>query len=302
VGPLGSTAALAKLLEFSKDQFVSALGLAGTQSSGLWAFTSDGANCKMFHAGHAITSGITAVKLVKAGMRGSSRILEAEDGGLFKASSHDYNFDVVTEGLGENLAINEVSRKPYACCRSMHPSIDAAIVIKQQYNLEVEEIKRIIVRTYKVAKVQCGFTNRPQNVAEARFSIAYGVAVSLYDGNALIDQFTEERINDPKVLALAEKVKVEVEERFDKAYPNQWGCSLELQMFSGETYIEVVEDAKGDVSHPLSLTELENKFIYLSSKTIEYSRSLEIIQMLNNLEKIEDIGQLIPLYAPNVVR
>jgi 2-methylcitrate dehydratase PrpD len=138
-GTFGSAAALAKLLAFSKDQFVSALGLAGTQSSGLWAFTSDGADCKMFHAGHAVTSGITAVNLVKAGMRGSSQILEAEDGGLFKASSRDYNFDVVTEGLGENLTITEVSRKPYACCRSMHPSIDAALTIKQQNNLDVEE-------------------------------------------------------------------------------------------------------------------------------------------------------------------
>jgi 2-methylcitrate dehydratase PrpD len=297
-GTFGSTAALAKLERFSKDQFVSALGIAGTQSSGLWAFTADGANCKMFHAGHAVTSGITAVKLVKAGMRGPSKVIEAEDGGLFKASSKDYNFDVVTEGLGENLTITQVSRKPYACCRSMHPSIEAALMIKEKHQIDVKQIKKIIVRTYKVAKVQCGFTNRPETIADARFSIPYGVAVALYDGNALIEQFTEERIKDPMVLDLAEKVEIQIDNQFDAAYPNQWGCSLEMEMASGETYVEIIEDAKGDISYPLSIHQLENKFLYLSKGTIKRSRALEIIQMVKDLENIEDIGYLIKLCIP----
>lgn len=294
-GTFGVAAALAKLSDFSKEQFISALGLAGTQSSGLWAFTADGATNKMFHAGHAVTSGMTAVRLVKAGMTGPSQILEAEDGGLFKASSYDYYYEPVTQDLGETLSINEVFRKPYACCRSMHPSIEAVLKIQEKYQIDIADIKSIKVKTYKVAKIQCGFTNKPQSVADARFSIPYGVAVALYDGNALMDQFTDERIKDTKVLSLAEKVEIEVDDRFDSAYPNRWGCCLEMEMVSGETYVEVVEDAKGDATNPLTLEEFESKFIYLSNGVLEHGQALEVIEAIKHLEDIEDIGQLVEL-------
>lgn len=292
-GTFGAAAALAKLAKFTKEEFVSALGLAGTQSSGLWAFTSDGATNKMFHAGHAAACGVTAIRLVKAGMTGPAYILEAEDGGLFKATSRDYDYDLLTKDLGKPYTINHMSRKPYACCRSMHPSIEGAIKIKQKYNLDLKLIKSIKVKTYEVAKVQCGFTNEPQNVADARFSIPYGVAVALYDGHALLDQFTEERIKDQQVIALAKKVEIVVSEPFNSAYPARWGCQVEVELESGEVFTEIVEDAKGDVTNPLTREELEQKFIYLTSGVLTEEQAKEVIDMVMHLEDIQDIGQLI---------
>jgi len=157
-GTFGAAAAAAKLYRFNAEQFTSALGLSGTQSAGLWAFTADGADCKMFHAGNACMSGIIAQRLAAAGMRGPSQIIEAADGGLYKASSDDYNFAKVTEALGERFVITEVARKPFACCRSMHPPIEA--VLRLRKNIPVEKIDKIRVLTYEVARVQCGFINR----------------------------------------------------------------------------------------------------------------------------------------------
>lgn len=51
-------AACAKLLDLSVDQIVSALGMAGTQSSGVWAFLGDGSNCKILHPARAAADGI----------------------------------------------------------------------------------------------------------------------------------------------------------------------------------------------------------------------------------------------------
>lgn len=292
-GTFGAAAALAKLAKFNKEEFVSALGLAGTQSSGLWAFTSDGATNKMFHTGHAASCGVTAVRLVKAGMRGPAYILEAEDGGLFKATSSDYDYGLLTKDLGEPYTINHMSRKPYACCRSMHPSIESVLKIKRRYNFTLNEIKSIKVKTYEVAKIQCGFTNEPQNVADARFSIPYGVAVALHDGNALLAQFTEERIKDQQVIALAKKVEIIVSEPFNSAYPARWGCAVEIELESGEILTEVVEDAKGDATNPLSREEFEQKFIYLTSGVLAEAQAKEVIDMIMHLEDIQDIGQLI---------
>lgn len=64
-GVFGCAAACAKLLDLSVDQIVSALGMAGTQSSGVWAFLGDGSNCKILHPARAAADGIEAAFLPK---------------------------------------------------------------------------------------------------------------------------------------------------------------------------------------------------------------------------------------------
>lgn len=180
-GTFGAAAGAAKLLKLDEPQIVSSLSLAGTQSSGLWAFTADGATCKKLHPGHAAYCGLLSAFLAKAGMTGSRRILDAEDGGLFRATSDEYDLSLVTRGLGEVFEIVKVDRKPYACYRSMHPPIDAILKLKREYDIHPEDVESISIRTYRVAIKQCAFTKRPVSVAEAKFSMAYGVAVALYE-------------------------------------------------------------------------------------------------------------------------
>lgn len=290
-GTFGAAAAAAKLSNFTKEQFISALGLAGTQSSGLWAFTADGANNKMFHAGSAVMAGLLSVKLAKAGLTGPSEILEARDGGLYRASSKGYELDRVTDHLGECFHITQVSKKPFASCRSMHPPIQAALAAKRK-GIMIETIKRIKVKTYEVARVQCGFTNTPKNPSEAKFSIPYGVAIALLDGNALIDQFTQKRINNDDWLDLAKRVEVHADDGFTSKYPNQWGCSVEIETTTGETYLETVSDARGDPVKPFSKKEIEEKFRYLAKKSLSRQQADQVIYNVDQLEYLETINQL----------
>jgi 2-methylcitrate dehydratase PrpD len=295
-GTFGAAASIAKLSHFDEKEMVDALGLAGTQSSGLWAFTSNGANSKMFHAGSASASGLLSTILVNGQLTGASQIIEAEDGGFFRSSSDGYSYDAVLEGLGEEFLIEDITRKPFACCRSMHPPIEAALNLRKA-NINLNEIEIIKVHTYEVAKVQCGFTSSPKNTTDAKFSIPYGVAVALIDGKALMNQFTSERISDEEVLRLAQKVEVVVDENFDNAYPKNWGCSLEIKT-ANETYTEIIQDAKGDPTNPLTKKELEEKFIYLSKELIGEANCFKIIEMISNLENVDDVSKLLELCLP----
>ena len=83
----GCAAACGKLLGLNADELVSALGMAGTQSFGRWAFLGDGSTCKVLHPARAVVNGLDAAFLAKAGMTGPEHILEAEDGGLLAAMS-----------------------------------------------------------------------------------------------------------------------------------------------------------------------------------------------------------------------
>lgn len=294
-GTFASAAAVGALTKLTPTQMTSALGLAGTQSSGLWAFTADGANNKPFHAGYAVMSGLTAVKLAESGMTGPSKIIEAKDGGLYKATSVDYNVEEISYGLGQNFKIMEISQKPFACCRSMHPAIEAVLTLRDQHQFQLEDILDIQVDTYKVAKLQCGQIVCPTSTNEAKFSMPFGIAVALVDGQAFVEQFSEDKFRDECILSLAKKVSVNVSEQFDSVYPYNWGCRVTIRLLNGQRLQVTVPDAKGDPTKPLTSNELEEKFFNLSSKTMDEDNIKAIVNMVNHLEDVSDISDLIKL-------
>lgn len=294
-GTFGAAAAASKLLRLEYEQVLSALGIAGTQSSGVWAFTADGATSKKFHPGHAASCGIMAAFLAKSGMRGPSRILDADDGGLYPAMSDGYNFSVVDKSLGVTFEFSDIDRKPYSCCRSMHPPINAVLNIKGRGNLNIEDVDHINVRTYKIAIVQCGRTAEPRNVSEARFSMAYGMAVALIDGMALPEQFSEERIRDERVLSLARKISICEDKAFSDMYPVKWACEVEVFTSTGERYIERIENAKGDPMNPLTEAELEEKYMGLVSPVTGMEKASVILDNLLHIQDIDNISYITDL-------
>lgn len=292
-GTFGAAATISSLKNFSEQEYVNAFGLAGTQSSGLWAFSKNGANSKMFHAGMAAMNGYLAADLVKAGLEGADHILEAEDGGFFKATSSNYSFDKVTEKIGEEFLSIDMTRKPFSCCRSMHPAIEAALEIRSALT-DLEDITAVKVHTYEVAKMQCGLIKTPKNTSDAKFSIPYGIAVALVDGQALLNQFTDRRIKDQELQTLANKVDVLVEDSFDSEYPINWGCRVEIET-TEEKFTHTIKNAKGDPDNPLSKEEVYEKFRYLSKDILGDSKCDEIINFIEKIEEQNEVKNLIKL-------
>ena len=105
-------------------------------------------------------------------------------------------------GLGTEWRAAGACFKPYAACGSNHASIDAALTLKRENGLKVEDIARITVGIARVVELQTGFAYRRSSVLNAQMSIRYNVAVALMDDAALLDQFTEARLADPALEAL----------------------------------------------------------------------------------------------------
>lgn len=262
-GTFGAAAACAKLLHFNEDQILAAFGLAGTQSCSTWAFLSDGATNKILHPARAAASGLEACFLVLGGMRGSSRILDANDGGIFPMMSDEYNYSLVSCGLGEKYEIMNMDKKPYPCCRSTHCAIDAAIQLKEEHNIQTDEILSVSVKTYLVGYKQCGLTEssrRPKIPTDAKFSTPYTVARALINGQLGLEDFTAEAIADPVSQKLLKKVSVAPDDRFTSTYPEHWGCEVTIYMKNGYSYSKEILDASGSIYAPLSEKQLLSKF------------------------------------------
>ena len=254
-GIFGAAAACAKLFQLDEDETVSALGIAGTQAFGTWAFLGDGASNKTLHPARAASCGFEAACFAKAGMTGAEHILDASDGGLYRAMTDAPKLEAVSSGLGNCWEILRIDTKPYPCCRSTHCGIDAALVLREQYGVQTADVNHIVVNTYEVGYMQCGLSEgskRPTTAIEAKFSTPYTVACALLRGNVTLQDFTSEAIADEAVQALLQKVTVEPTERFTEDYPMHWGCELNATLKDGHTCRICISDASGSVMNPLT--------------------------------------------------
>ena len=184
-GTFGAAAACGKLLGLAEEEMTSALGLAGSQSFGVWAFLGDGTNSKSLNPARAAVSGCEAALLAKAGMTGPEHILTAPDGGLLTAMTREGDAAQAAKDLGTVWEILQMDNRPYPCARSTHGAVDGALALRREHRLSPGEIDWVWVDTYQVGFQQCGCGEgslRPRTPAQAKFSTPYCVACGLLYG------------------------------------------------------------------------------------------------------------------------
>jgi len=134
-----------------------------------------------------------------------------------------------------------------------------------------------------------------------QFNLPYVVACAVADGEVGEEQFTRERIADPMVHRLAERVKVVPDETLDAVYPMNNRPTLvkvrtrECGGGGCETYTSRIDYPKGDPRNPLSDEELYQKFVRWSGSSITPEKAEEIRDIVNHLENLDDINNLTEL-------
>lgn len=260
-GPFGAAAACAVLLGLDAERTAWALGLAGTQGAGLWAFNADGAMSKRLHAGKAAHSGVMAAELAAEGFTGPTQIYEFEDGGFLKAFSDKSNAAPLTQALGETWHLDNVSIKPYSCCASTHAYIDAALELRKRAGGRWEASWPVRVGMSNVVNVQCGFDYQPGTALNAQMSLRYCVAAALMDGQVLPAQFTDARMRHPALVELAGALVLENDPALDQLYPAHFaGWMAAGSSTNGEwTRVDIL-DPTGSTAAPVDWHGVMRKF------------------------------------------
>jgi 2-methylcitrate dehydratase PrpD len=291
-GTLGAAAAAGSLLGLDKDQMQHALGIAGSQSSGLMA-SQFSSMVKRFHAGRAAQSGVYAALLARRGFTGITELFESEYGGYCSTFSPRYDLEKLTAGLGEKWETAEVGFKPYSTNGSCHTTIDALLSLRAKCGLTAEQVEAITVFTSTATKEHVGWHYEPDSVTTAQMNLSYIAAVTLTDGDAFVDQFTEERIRDPKLVALAERVKVIADPENDaKGDAHRHSIRIEVKLRGGRILADSRQSAKGSSSYPLTQDEIENKFGRLAGKVFSGDRVRELRQIVYGADSLKDIDEL----------
>jgi 2-methylcitrate dehydratase PrpD len=280
-GPFGAAAVVGRLRGLDRGALVRAFGIAGSCSSGLFAFSRAGSMTKQLHAGRAAEAGVTAVDLALGGLTSPTDVLEADDGGLLRAVSDESVPERLLSDLGVRFEISNVSVKPYPCCGSVHSAIDCALAIRKENPFGLDEIKRVIVHTAALVDRQCGFPYSGRGGAlEAQMSMRYCVAVALADGEVSLRQFSEDRRTDSALLALAGRVGLELDPEIDRAYPARFAGRVSVELRSGETYEHAVAEPLGSPDR-CDRTMVEDKFLDLTADLLTPDSRQTLVSLLD---------------------
>ena len=264
-GPFGAAAACASLLHLDAEHSAWALGLAGTQGSGVWAFNADGTMSKRLHAGKAAHSGVLAAELAAIGFTGPTQIYEYHDGGVLKAYSDASDPAPLTAELGTRFHLDTTSIKPYSCCGSTHAYVDAALALRRRLGSPWNTQRRVKIGTSKVVDVQCGFDYAPSSALNAQMSLRYVVAAALMDGQVLPPQFSDERIAEPALADYAARLELEADPALDKLYPEHFAGWVAGEAGGRWERVDVL-DPSGSPAVPIDARGVTEKFRGINPK------------------------------------
>jgi 2-methylcitrate dehydratase PrpD len=302
LGPFGAAAAAARLLKLRAEAVASALGHAGAQASGLWAFAADGSPANILYAGRAAESGVLGALLARSGLHGPRLVLEAEDGGFLRAMSDRPDPDLLLAGLGERYRILDVSLKPYPCSRTTHAPIDGALRIRARRAGRPgwpDGIRAIRVHTNAIAKRQADIPD-PATEWMATLSIPYTVAVALVEGAVGVEHFTRACLDAPRIRSLMGKVEVTVDDDISARFPASWSCRVEIVGPDGGCESERVEAAHGDPHDPMRPDEVARKFHGLTRAILDDRVRDEVVSTIDRLETEGDVTRLVKLLRSRV--
>jgi 2-methylcitrate dehydratase PrpD len=297
-GSIGAAVAAGKLLDLDIEQMTGAIGLGASQSSGLSTFRSNGAWNKRLHPGHAAQAGVLAAYLAHDGYRGPSESLLSPEGWL-QAYAYKGEFDVgrITSGLGKQWDLLDNSIKVHACCRFAAPIVDATLEAVEAHDIRPEQVASVEVGMARVPLYRSLTEPRerkyhPTSVVDAQFSAPFAVAVSIIKRRAFVEEYSEEGIQDARVLALAKKVTWHVDEEAERLWPKRYPAQVDIKLTDGRVVSQRVEWPKGDPENPVSTEDLQRKFEMLAQPVLGEVRAREAYASCRDLETLDNVRRL----------
>lgn len=296
VASYSAAVTVGKLLGFDPERMGDALGIANLGPVANEGVFASGAMMKDTLGGWPTAVGVMAAELADKGCTGDPTIFEGPMH-FCQSVSDEYSLDRIIRDLGTEWNIMTVYRKRHARCGQGPTVMDAGLALLDQYGLEARQMSRVEVRSYDhICRMG---EKRPQTLQAAKWSIPYCLALVLLRRRPVSpEDFSNETLHDPTVLALAEKVDLVHDpelQRYHEEHEDRRVAMVTIETREGEKYSKRMEHAKGWPENPLSEEEVKEKFRGLAEGTYAPRRVEEIIRIIDRLEDVSDVNTLTEL-------
>ena len=287
-----------KLMGLSRDQLVSAAGIAFHQAAGNAQAHVDGTLTKRMGPGFASYTGIYAARLAARGVLGARGVLEGVRGFYYQYHGNNYSRGLLLEDLGLRFAGPEVSFKPWPSCRGSHAAVEAALTLFKENAISAADVESITIYNgpddFQLLGSPVEKKRKPQTTVEAQFSNPWVVAVALVDKEVALRHFTKAALIREDLRAAAQRIHTAVDTTLTKSGGGPGPTRVEVRLLNGATFSKTVAYARGEPNNPMSANEFQQKFIDCAvTGGMDRKAAFEWGQQIQQLEDLPDARVLI---------
>ena len=297
----GAIIPVAKLYGFDARKVNQAIGV-GCESSTLPTAYHATTMSDFYHYEHGYRArdGFLIAKSVEKGIHNQMDALDCPQ--CYTANiTDDFKEDWLTKDLGKRYLIMDTLMKHWPA--NMWVQTTAEIV----HNLSVangfgpDDVEEIIVDPPVRERMWApddGFTS----VTHAQFSVPFVVASMLYDPTPGAQWYTDEKMKDPKIIALAKRVKGGPSDPDSPlsgfkdfragTYPLK---TVTVTLKDGRKLVDKMDCHPGHPANMMSREEFVERFRIQASPVLQGEKLENAIQTLCNIENVEDIASLADL-------
>ena len=322
-GSFSSALGAAKLMKLSCSQAVQALNLAGVANVALrQTRVGDLSMWKACAFSNAARNGVFAAMLAQLGMTGPSPIFEGEKGFMKLVSgplelapfaaeqghpglmgTNPGGRGSVPESQSPQFKILDTYIKHYPVEYHAQTAVEAAVALRNEMVeakgiRAIDRVTDVEIGSYDVAIEIIGRDPekwQPMTRETADHSFPYCVAAALLDGRMTLQSFGPKRLHDPAVRGLMKKIHVVQQPEFVGRYPKTMPTRITVKTETEKTYMSQVDVPVGHPGNPMSDRDLEAKFRRLAAGRLNRPRIDRLIEFVWKLDRVKDIGALMPL-------
>ncbi|HIN19974.1 MAG TPA: MmgE/PrpD family protein [Candidatus Marinimicrobia bacterium] len=302
-----------KLLGLTVDEMVHAIGISGCHNHTIGCPTAGKLTMmKNTVDPMAVQSGVFAALMAQKGFSGTEKVFEGKEGfmdafigwnakdeslkptdmeGRDGVSSWSWDIDALVGGLGDSYKIMECGMKAFPTEALTHTHLSCVLNAMIGNNLEYSDVKEVKVTCFAQAyDILFDPTKyRPESRETADHSLPYCMAVAMVDKKITTDSFSDEKLNDPRIYEVIDKIIGEPSQEFEKMFPAKQPSRVVLTTNDGRMFEEYLEYPKGDPRKPMTMDDLENKFNSLAGDKFDASAKKQLKETIFNCEEMNAV-------------
>jgi 2-methylcitrate dehydratase PrpD len=291
-----ATGAAARLLRLDAEQTTHAIALAATSTGGL-AKAADTSVAREYHAGMATMSGIQAVRAAQRGYRVEERILEMKLGffEVFGGVDGEAAAAAATRDLGQSWDIvTDMAVKLVPGGHPYHALAEAAANAARDGDIDPESVDSITVSRPGMTALTGPL--HPADLIDMAHSPAYFVAAGVADRDFSWAHASPEKIAEPRIHRLIDKVRVGAPPSENAARYRQ-GATVTIRTTDGRSVTSTVYAPKGAGFLGIAWADIDAKYRTLvplsglSARQVE--ASLDVIHRFRDVRDVSELTRLL---------
>ncbi len=277
-----------KLLGLSIDKMVNAIGISGCHSHTIGCPTAGKLTMmKNTVDPMAAQAGVFAALMADKGYSGTEAVFEGKEG-LMDVFGPSWDVDKLLGNLGGKFKILDCSMKAFPTEALTHTHITTTLKVIKDNDIKPEDIEEVTLTTIARA---CDILfdphkYRPESRETADHSLPYCIAAAIVDRQITTQTFSDEKLKDPRIWNVIDKIKGEASVEFEQMFPAKQPSRVRVRTKGGKEYSAYLEYPKGDPREPMTEDDLKAKFNALSTGLLTQEHQEKVKKIIFSCEKL----------------